>query len=310
MRDEMSMGGVKAGDSEAELTERLRALADENKNLRAALEAAQRLIEHRRSLDEVMAQALRDALGLGMEPEEPGDEAMERAREKLKEEIEELTAQREALGQSIEQDARALEEQLKRLDSSLKTASSLLREAQDIGRQLQMHLSSLAERLEQLEVVWQGVERVAVSTALPEAAPEEEGGEEVLAKLAEERPETEAVREEAAVSLPPTPTLEEEAELLEPRTTTLVVLGFQDVSSLRSFERAIGQVPGVVSVEPRRFSRGTLEVAVVHRGELALDLLAIPGFAVSPSRVAEGYLEFQLTSSATEAGHSTGHSTG
>ncbi len=58
MRDKMSGGEMKAGDSAAELIERLRALADENENLRAALEAAQRLIEHRRSLDEVIGQAL------------------------------------------------------------------------------------------------------------------------------------------------------------------------------------------------------------------------------------------------------------
>lgn len=298
-------------EADSELLKRLTDLASDNKSLRTALEAAQRLIEHRHSLDEVIEHALKDALALRKEAEEAKDRGLEGEGESQRQAV--IASQTEALTQIVEQDVKALAGRLERLSSSLQLALSLLQEVQELGAQLEGRLVSVVERLEGL-----GAAGVSGEEAAPPSAPAGPPARPKVAEArtleprAEVRPAERETRREPEIA-PPIPMPKEEkiavaAELAGPRTTTLVVVGFQDISALRSFERAIGQVSGVVRVEPRRFSRGTLELAVVHRGELALGELAIPGFGLMPTRIAEGYREFQLTPQKEPSG-AGGHDT-
>lgn len=207
----MGLGEEKVADSEQELIEHLTALAEENKNLRSTLEAAQRLIEHRRTLDEVIAQALKDALGLGRELEEPGAGAAEREREKLQEELQEIKAQREAIRQIVEQDAEALERQLEQMVSCLRGAFDPLSDAKDLGRELEAYLSLLVQRLEQMGLVHRQESEVPQSSVESQGAVEDERKEEGQAEsAAEEKSELAGMGAEAGTPLQVT--LEQEGE--------------------------------------------------------------------------------------------------
>jgi hypothetical protein len=123
--------------------ERLATLAEENNGLRGTLEAAECLVRHRQTLDEVIGQALEGALGVV-----GGVEAAEEEKEKAEQELEELKAQREELREVVKQDGQVVAVHLEQMVCSLEGAMDLLSNAWDLGREFEAHVLSLVERLD------------------------------------------------------------------------------------------------------------------------------------------------------------------
>jgi len=127
----------KAGDLERELMGRLRALTEENRRLSPALEAAQKLVDHRRTTDELIEQGLRDAVRLG----------------ELQEDIQDLEGKREALRQIVDQNVAALRQQFEETLLAMHGALELLSGAQDFARAMESRLSALLEELKEVEFI-------------------------------------------------------------------------------------------------------------------------------------------------------------
>ena len=109
--------------------------------------------------------------------------AVEDEREKLQEELRELNTQREAVKQIIEGDTKALRGQLEEMVSSLRGAWDRLTDAKELGREVEEHLSSLAERLEKMEPGHQAAEEALGANGGWEDASGEERSEEVRIEL-------------------------------------------------------------------------------------------------------------------------------
>jgi len=203
MEGRMDTVDLGAGDLERELMGRLTALAEENRSLSKPLEATQRLVEHRETVDELIGQALRDAVGLA----------------ELQVELQELKVRRESLRQIVDQDAEVLKKELKQMGSCLQDALGLLSRVEDLGRELETKLSSLADRLDHVELVHREDEQVPESRADLEDLSGVEGGEVAQAESAEEESPVGERRQETRDSL--AATLEQEGEdVPKPRAET------------------------------------------------------------------------------------------
>jgi chromosome segregation ATPase len=109
--------------------------------------------------------------------------AVESEREKLQQEIQELNAQRETVKHIIEGDTKALRGQLEEMVSSLRGAWDRLSDAKELGREVEEHLSSLAERLEEMELGHRRAEEALEASGKWEDASGEEESEEARIEL-------------------------------------------------------------------------------------------------------------------------------
>jgi hypothetical protein len=273
-------------------------------DLRATLNGLRKLLEQRSKADDALHQAIEETLLMAGRDEHRSRLAERNSvlgRVQLLEDIESLGELRQVLQEDVQREMEQLQAHLEEVRNGLSAIGG-------VQHQLQENLEGTGRLVTNLENRLARVSHTLESIRAPLPAEpvipigEVEGGLEVAAEAPAEvetapSPPTEQVKEVETAPAPPPP--EEEparVPLGEIRSTWLVARGFRDISVLRPFERALRALPGVIEVEPRRYSGGTLEMLVVHQGDLRMEPDRLSGFGLRLVRSFEDRVEFEMGS--------------